>query len=55
MAFPGGRGAADMVHRCLDAGIPVLGPGRYIHTADSKNGFCNAKLTLSGVLYIRKN
>ena len=27
VAFPGGRGTADMVRRCLDAGIPVLGPG----------------------------
>ena len=28
VAFPGGRGTADIVRRCLDAGIPVLGPGR---------------------------
>jgi hypothetical protein len=28
VAFPGGRGTADMVRRCLDAGISVLGPGR---------------------------
>ena len=30
VAFPGGRGTADMVRRCFVAGIPVLGPGKGI-------------------------